>query len=140
MTPAEYHKLIAARGGARGPGAGKRDEPEHGLQVACAGWLVRHLRPEVEWIGGAAGLRLGGKTLRKALDAGCLRPGWPDLSFLDEKGGAYIELKAESSLSAAQRRFRDFCRRCGHRWALCRSLSQLIDVVTGWGMVVEGCR
>ena len=140
MTPKEYRDLITTRGGARGPGQGKRDEPEHGLQVACAGWLVRHLRPEIEWIGGAAGLRLGHATRAKAVEAGCLRPGWPDLSFLDEKGAAYLELKAGSSLSKAQRRFRDFCRRCGHRWALCRSLNQVIDVVTGWGMVIEGPR
>ena len=140
MNAREYRALVAQRGGAKGSGQGRRDDPEHRLQTECAGWLARHLRPEVEWIGGAAGLRLGGRTLRKALDAGCLRPGWTDLQFLDETGGAYVELKAESALSAPQRRFRDFCRRCGHRWALCRSLKALIETVTGWGMVMDGAQ
>ena len=131
MTPQEYRGALKAQG-VKPP----RDEPEHRLQVESAKWLKYNLRPEVRWIGGAAGLRLTPGTRQKAAAAGVLNAGWPDLQFLDEHGPAYCELKAESSLSSAQRGFRDFCWAVGHRWTLCRTVDQVRAAVVGWGMCI----
>ena len=135
MSPDAYRALLRAKG-FKAP----RDEPEHRLQVEVATWLTRNLRAGIEWIGGAAGLRLGPKVRERAQATGCLRKGWTDLTLLDEHGIGTIELKADGSLTPEQQRFRDFCLAHHHRWALCRSRAAVAETVIGWGMCVEGAK
>lgn len=139
MSAAAFKAMHAQfRLGASAKPAAKRDEPEHRLQVAVTAaldelWRLGRLRL-FDWTASLAGVRLTPKVRVKAKAAG-LRPGWPDLQFACWDGlTRYIELKADGDLSPAQRLFRDYAQPLGI-WALCRSVGEVIDQLTAWGLI-----
>ncbi len=65
-----------------------------------------------------------------------LRRGVPDFLFVLPGGAAaFIELKiAAGRLSPFQVEFRESCELAGAKWALCRSLDEVIATLGGWGV------
>lgn len=90
------------------------------LQRACVAFLGKALPHDSYWtaidIGSAGSAQQG--MLRKARG---VRPGIADLLIVHNGVTVWCELKAGSSLSEAQKLFRDSVTANGHRWALARS-------------------
>ena len=104
------------------------EQREWTLQRAIAVYLSKALPPDVYWtaidIGSAGGARAG--QLRKARG---VRPGIADM-MIAWRGVSlavtlWVEIKAGSSLSEAQKLFRDQVTNAGHRWALARSIEDV---------------
>lgn len=65
-----------------------------------------------------------------------VRRGTPDLVFHWRDGSGFIELKSESgSLEPEQKTFRDLATSLGCKWALCRSVRQVEEHLTEWGVL-----
>lgn len=63
------------------------------------------------------------------------RAGVPDFCFVLPGGYAgFIELKGDGGLSPSQRSFSDDCQAIGAKWAMCRSIEQVVDILTAWGV------
>ncbi len=68
-----------------------------------------------------------------------LRRGVPDFLFVLPGGtAAFIELKvATGRLSPFQIDFRESCDLAGAKWAICKTLDEVIATLTGWGVVLK---
>jgi len=109
-----------------------RAQPELRLQISVKQFLTVALPPSIEWTANAAGVHVTMHTANKMKASG-VRRGWPDLQFLFPDGVTrFIELKAGASLSPEQKAFRDRCEPHGI-WALCRSVDDVANALTGWG-------
>ncbi len=65
-----------------------------------------------------------------------LVPGIADYIFLWSTGSGMIEMKAPGGcLSPAQKVVKAWCEQQGVSWALCRSLDDVLETVTGWGVL-----
>lgn len=63
-----------------------------------------------------------------------LIPGSGDFVFVWPNGGGWIELKVSGgSLSDNQKQFRDWCVATGNRYALCRTVDQVVEKLLEWG-------
>lgn len=136
----------------RGPSKAKapRTEPELALQIAIKQFLVMALPPQVEWTSSLAGVHLG-PSQRAKMKASGLRPGFPDLCFIHNRRTYWIELKAPSTaqrrtperlgtlddpdLSEDQRRV--LAALNPGAWAICRSVNEVADALTQWGVVLR---
>jgi len=62
--------------------------------------------------------------------------GSADYVFIDQNGGGWIELKSRTgSMQPSQRDFRTWCEIKCVRHAVCRSLDDVIDTLSAWGML-----
>jgi hypothetical protein len=114
--------------------ASRVDHPESQLQIGVVRYLDLALPPEVRFTASLTGVHLNIRQRVRAKAMG-VRPGWTDLQFLLEDGRpGFIELKADQSLSAVQRGFRDYCYLTGVRWAKCRSIEAVAEVLESWGV------
>lgn len=133
----------------RGPARAQapRQSPEHALQVAVCGYLAVALPSDVEWTASLSGVFLGPSQRSKAKSAG-LRPGWPDLQFCINRRTFYIELKSpadhvsprhgtltDPDLSADQQRV--LARLHHDCWAVCRSVEDVRDALTRFGVALN---
>lgn len=56
-----------------------------------------------------------------------------DFVFVWPNGGGFIELKVGAQLSPAQRDFRDWCAGSGNRYAVCKSVDEVVATLRSWG-------
>lgn len=130
MTPAEFKRLALPSGRPRK----RRAQPEAILQAQIVRWLSSAIK--TPWSASSAGVRLSAGVAAKMKSQG-IRPGWPDLMFLDPATGftRYIELKSDvGTLSAEQREFAKAC--AAHDlFRCCRSLEEVQAALKGWGLV-----
>jgi len=121
----------------------RRAAPEHQLHKAVAEYLALVLTPKnVPWTTVGHGYRGGNNIYRivmgKKLKAAGLQPGWPDIQIIAPNGRYIgIELKAESSLSPAQKKVHKEIRATGGMVKVCRSLEDVWEVLSlfpvSWG-------
>ena len=91
-----------------------------------------HIPHEVGGGGKLAAIRM---ALAKAMG---LIKGSADFVFVWPDGGGWIELKTEKgSLSPQQRDFRDWCVATGCRHAVCRTVEEVVQTLTEWGVLTR---
>lgn len=135
MNIDDYRALVAAE-------PKRRAHPEHDLQCAVVKTLDDLDRAErlhcFDYTASLAGVNLDGKT-RGRMKAAGVRKGWPDLQFACWDGiTRFIELKSDDgALKPEQRLFRHYAEPHGI-WALCRSVDEVVDQLTRWGVVRVG--
>lgn len=115
----------------------KRNQPESRLQrqivtnLARLGFRAVHI---------PNGSKLAGTKEQRAragarLKADGMVPGWPDLLVYGSQGRiGHLEIKApKGTLSEAQKAAQADLEVMGHKYAVCRSLDDVIDALDGWG-------
>lgn len=110
----------------------KRSHPEQSLQIHVAellGWL---LPPEIPWT--AIGHGGGGKMRGMILKGMGVHAGWPDLMLIYAGRPYFIELKAGSSVSPAQKIVLPAIQAAGGHIAVCRSIEAVRDSLLHWGI------
>lgn len=135
MQVAEYRREIGVQ--YLSFAGGRAISSEDDLQQACVCWFNTQFPGDKQ-------LKLhhspnGGK--RNEIEAAKfkrmgVRAGFPDLwiSLGDGKTG-FIELKfGKNGLTLSQQNYRDFLKKEGHQWALCRSLDEFIATLKEWGV------
>lgn len=115
----------------------RRASPEYVLTVAVAKALRAHLDIRgVKWTHFPAGEKRTGATGAKLKRMG-MQPGWPDFQIIGH-GGQYIgiELKAgKGGLNPNQKALHPELKRCGAKVHECRSISEVLDVLEGEGLM-----
>lgn len=105
------------------------------LHRSVAAFLrVAIMDSECLWWHTPNGERRDARTGAKLKSMGA-RAGVPDFCFVLPSGqSAFIELKGDGGLSQSQRSFRDDCQAIGAKWAMCRSVEQVVDTLAAWGV------
>ena len=101
------------------------------LHIAVAEWL-RQACPFLLWTHPANQGRSpqeGAKLKRMGVLAGV-----PDLIFWHEGWFGAIELKTNTGLSDAQKRFKERFELAGGRYATCKSVADVCEALQGWGI------
>lgn len=113
--------------------ARKRGSPERGLHITVAAFLRRALPPEILAWHTPNGEHRDPRTAAKLKAFGTLA-GVPDLCILLPGGRlAMIELKApKGAMTPGQREFRGKALALGALYAECRSLDDVVEIVTHW--------
>lgn len=110
--------------------------PEERLQRAVVQYLRLALRDTecLWWHVPNGGHRAPSTAARLKLMG--VRAGVPDLAFILPEGrAAFVELKAgPGRLTDSQRTFRHHAEALGALWAEARSLPDVCDILTGWGV------
>lgn len=110
----------------------RRSHPEQSLQTHVAELLSWLLPPEVPW--SAIGHGGGGKIRGMILKGMGVHAGWPDLVLIHRGRGCFIELKAGSSLSPAQKSVHEALRTAGAWVAVCRSIDEVRETLDAWSI------
>ena len=111
-----------------------RDNPEERLQKAVVQYLMLSLPDDVLWYHCPNGEYRSKRTAARLKLMG-VRPGVSDLPFVIQGRAAFIELKAtKRSLSGDQEAFEALVERAGGLFAVCRSLEEVEDTLTAWGV------
>jgi hypothetical protein len=64
-------------------------------------------------------------------------PGTPDYFFIWADGGGVIEIKVgKGRMSDNQKDYKTWCYVLGVKHAVCRSLGEVTDTLTGWGILI----
>lgn len=115
----------------------KSQRPEDGLHKAVAGYLGVALPKDAVWTTFPAGG--GGKARGGKLKAMGLRPGMPDIViFHASRSAMFIELKSKRGvLSDAQEDTLDALWRAGCPTAVCRSVDDVREALTGWAVPLK---
>jgi hypothetical protein len=111
----------------------KRKSPEHKFQIEVLDYLNAFGRRDLYWFAIPNGeLRHINVALR--LKAEGVKPGTPDICIMLEDGrSAWLELKAKKGrASDEQLGFGARCSRLGHKWACCKTMSEVLDVLNMW--------
>lgn len=123
-----------------------RRHDELTLQRGIVRWLDKNLAPPARFYAikyGWRGHGAEGRVRAYIAHSEGLRPGVWDLMILSPIGispaGVYwCESKTRTgSLSPPQREFGDLARACGHALGIARSLDELQQLVTQWGLPLE---
>lgn len=114
---------------------GSQAKPENGLQYACIEFMWVAALPDVLYCHVPnEGERSKGQRIHMWKMG--LLPGFPDLQFFRNGKAYFIELKMPGkSLSDDQWKVRRRLEAAGFDCAVCRTLEDFIETVTGWGLV-----
>ena len=110
--------------------------PEQDLQIQIADFLRVATIPPAQWWHVPNGVGMS-KTQRAMRQKMGLTPGVHDLHFVwcDQEMPCFgtIELKAKAGrLTPDQEAFGVDLEGCGHEWAVCTSLEEVVDILTAW--------
>ena len=120
----------------------KRKTPERSLQKRIATMLTWMLPQSVPWTAIAHGVFIPGDRDQAAriganLKAQGLHRGWPDIHFIWKSKACYIELKAGSALSKAQKDVHPQIVSAGGVVRVCRSEEDVVDFLTMLGVPLQ---
>ena len=114
---------------------------EHGLQLAVTAFLKAALPPEVVWTAVDHGAGRMSKAAAGQRKARGVKRGQADYRFILPPHGlsCEIELKVEGTYQRPEQK--DWARAvnaAGGRYAVCRSVQQVADILTDWGFPLRG--
>ncbi|NBW19116.1 MAG: hypothetical protein EBR82_65185 [Caulobacteraceae bacterium] len=122
----------------------ERVNAEYRLQIAVINHLTGRVKTGKDWVRGTpafAGLFVTHIYQGRSKEDGFFLKqlgvvaGVADLLLIWRGGFGFVELKRQEGVqSTVQKKFQGFCHSVGVKYAVCRSVREVHDTLTGWGL------